>query len=155
MSHPSATSSDFQFMQQALDLAAQARAAEEVPIGALVVYGNEVIATGFNQTLTATDPSAHAEIIALRGAAEHLKTPRLPGATLYVTVEPCVMCVGAIVQARIDRLVFGAREPNTGAVASAFDLLMSDRHNHRVLITEGVLADECAAILKTFFKGRR
>lgn len=142
-------------MQQALSLAELAGHFREVPIGAIVVYQGAIIATGYNQTFTSNDPSAHAEIVALRNAAEHLNSPRLPGATLYVTIEPCVMCVGAIVQSRIDRLVFGAREPKTGAVASAFDLLMSDRHNHRVMITEGVLTDECAAILKKFFQDKR
>lgn len=155
MSHLSATLSDIQFMQQALVQAERARVAEEIPIGAVVVYQNEIIAAGHNQTLTSNDPSAHAEIVALRAAANHLGSPRLPGTTLYVTVEPCVMCVGAIVHARIDRLVFGAREPKTGAVASAFDVLMSDRHNHRVVIAEGVMAAEGAEILQAFFDERR
>ncbi len=146
---------DLTWMQRALAQAQLAARANEVPVGAVVVMDGRVVGEGHNQCLGQHDPSAHAEVIALRAAAELLGQYRLTGATLYVTLEPCVMCVGALVNARVERVVFGAREPKTGAVLSAFDLLMSDKHNHRVAITEGVLAEDCAAMISGFFSERR
>lgn len=142
-------------MRLALAQAQQAELDDEVPIGAVLVKDNDVLAAAYNQTLTQSDPSAHAEILVLRQAGAQLQSPRLIGTTLYVTIEPCAMCVGALIQARIQRLVYGAREPKTGAVVSAFDLLMSEHHNHRVNITEGVLADECLEPMQRFFSARR
>ncbi len=149
------TRQDRQYMQLALAQALLAEAAEEVPVGAVLVHDDRVLASAHNRTRTQSDPSAHAEIMVLRDAGSQLGSSRLTGTTLYVTIEPCVMCVGALVQSRIQRLVYGAREPRTGAVVSAFDLLMSERHNHRVQITEGVLADECAELMQRFFNARR
>jgi len=142
-------------MRQALALAERAAQCDEVPVGAIIVLNDTIIGRGYNQNRLLNDPSAHAEILALREAGLALASHRLIGATLYVTVEPCAMCVGAIVHARIKRLVYGVREPNSGAVASAFELLMSDRHNHRVLIHEGVLAEQCGALMTSFFKSKR
>ncbi|MBX2824386.1 MAG: tRNA adenosine(34) deaminase TadA [Gammaproteobacteria bacterium] len=146
---------DRQFMQHAIELALEAEASNEVPVGAVLVRDDEILASAHNLTRTHNDPSAHAEIQVLREAGRLAGSPRLTDTTLYVTVEPCVMCVGAIVQARVKRLVYGAREPRTGAVASAFEILMSERHNHRVVITEGVLGDHCLEPLQRFFKQRR
>jgi tRNA(adenine34) deaminase len=143
------------WMRRALALAAQAAAAGEVPVGALVVAGDRVLGQGHNQPIAASDPSAHAEIVALREAGLHAGNYRLPGARLYVTLEPCVMCAGAIVQARLDAVIYGAEDPRAGAAGSVFDVLNTDRLNHRVDLRAGVLADECALILKDFFKGRR
>lgn len=148
-------SADLRFMRLALEQAESAITSDEVPVGAVLVQGEAVIALSGNQVHTATDPTAHAEIEVIRAASERLGNHRLVGTTLYVTLEPCLMCVGAMVHARIERLVYGAREPRTGAVVSAFDLLMSDRHNHRVAITEGVLASESSELLRQFFEARR
>lgn len=142
-------------MRLALHQAELAFTREEVPVGAVLVYRDTVIAASGNRVQSSTDPTAHAEIEVIRAGSEALGSHRLVGTTLYVTLEPCLMCVGAIVHSRIDRLVFGAREPRTGAVASAFDTLMSDRHNHRVSIREGVLADDCAQLMRRFFEPRR
>ena len=143
------------WMREALALAATAAAAGEVPVGAVVVMGTEIIGRGHNQPIAARDPSAHAEIVALRQAAQRAGNYRLPGACLYVTLEPCAMCAGAIVQARLDAVVYGADDPRAGAAGSVFDVLNSDRLNHRVQLQAGVLADQCAAVLKDFFKERR
>ncbi len=144
------------YMQAALDLAKQAAEAGEVPVGAVVVYQDEIIGTGWNQPIRAQDPTAHAEIQAIRAAARQLGNYRLTGSTLYVTLEPCVMCAGAIVQARIARVVYGARQPRTGAAGSVFDLLPSDhRFNHRTECTGGLAAAAASDLLQTFFAQRR
>lgn len=142
-------------MQRALELADRAAEAGEVPVGAVVVRDGELLAEGRNEVIGAHDPSAHAEVVALRTAARAAVNYRLPGTTLYVTVEPCTMCAGALVHARVARLVFGAREPRAGAVCSNGALLDAAHYNHRVLWREGVLAEQCAARLQTFFRARR
>lgn len=149
------TATDEHWMHCALELAQQAQAAGEVPVGALVILENHIIGAGWNQPIGLHDPSAHAEIAALRDAARRQSNYRLPGATLYVTLEPCVMCVGAIMHARIARVVYGATDPKTGAAGSMFELLGSDKFNHRVAVTRGVLADQCAELLRNFFQSRR
>jgi tRNA(adenine34) deaminase len=147
--------SDEVWMRQALDLAQQAAEQGEVPVGALLVSDGVVIGTGWNQPIAAHDPTAHAEIMALRSAAQQIGNYRLTGSTLYVTLEPCVMCAGAIIHARVARVVFGAADPKTGAAGSVFDTLLSPLHNHRVEVTGGVLAEQCGMLLKTFFQARR
>jgi tRNA(adenine34) deaminase len=142
-------------MHSAIAEARVAAQVGEVPVGAVVVVNNEVVARGINRTISDNDPSAHAEIVALRAAAQELDNYRLSGATLYVTLEPCAMCMGAMVQARIARLVFGAYDPKAGAAGSAIDLSDSPSFNHRFEINGGVLADECGAILQSFFESRR
>ncbi len=146
---------DLNYMHHALELAQRAQAADEVPVGALLVQDDHIIGEGWNMPISNHDPSAHAEMQALRAAAQKLSNYRLPGTTLYVTLEPCVMCAGAIIHARIKRVVFGARDPKTGAAGSVFDILTSDRHNHGVRITEGILAEECGQLLTDFFRARR
>ena len=143
------------FMRLALAQAAQARDAGEVPVGAVVVLDGAVVGTGFNQPITATDPTAHAEVVAMRAAAAALKNYRLTGATIYVTVEPCLMCVGAMVHARIGTVVFGATEPRSGAIVSMTSAHEFPGLNHRVAAIGGVLEDECRAIMQEFFKERR
>ena len=143
------------WMQLALQLAAQAAAIDEVPIGAVVVRDGELLGQGFNQVISAADPSAHAEIIALRDAAQKVGNYRLSGATLYVTLEPCTMCAGALVHARIAELVFAAREPRAGVVCSNCHILEEPRYNHKVNWREGVLAQESSAMLQAFFRARR
>jgi len=147
--------SDEVFLRRALDLARQAEARGEVPVGAVVVYENRIVGEGANAPISTGDPTAHAEILALRAAAKSLNNYRLSGCTLYATLEPCVMCAGAIVHARLDRLVFGARDLRFGGVRSKFQLVDSDLLNHRVAVTEGVLAAECTALLQNFFASRR
>ncbi len=142
-------------MQRALELARRAEAEDEVPVGALLVRDDQIIGEGWNMPITHHDPSAHAEIQALRSAARAVSNYRLPETTLYVTLEPCVMCAGAIIHARIQRVVFAARDPKTGAAGSMFDILNSDLHNHGVQISEGVLAEECGQLLTDFFRARR
>jgi tRNA(adenine34) deaminase len=146
---------DEQFMRLALEEARRAEAAGEVPVGAVVVIAGEVAARSGNRTLTDCDPTAHAEIVALRAAAKTVAKYRLSDATLYVTLEPCAMCAGAMIQARLTRVVYGADDPKGGAVRSCFSILNSSRLNHRLEITSGVLAEECAALLQTFFTARR
>lgn len=150
-----ASEADYQFMALALDLARQAEAAGEVPVGAVLVRDGEILGAGYNAPIGQHDPSAHAEIQALRAAAEAVANYRLPGTTLYVTLEPCVMCAGAILHARIQRVVIGAADPKTGAAGSVFDTLVSEKHNHRVEISRGVLAEESSALLRAFFQARR
>jgi tRNA(adenine34) deaminase len=146
---------DEQFMRQALELARQAEANGEVPVGAVVVVGGEVSGRGFNSPIRSADPTAHAEILAIRAAAQNLQNYRLEAATLYTTLEPCVMCAGALVAARVRRLVFGARDLRFGGVRSKFRAADSDLLNHRVEIVEGVLAVECLELVKKFFEQRR
>lgn len=142
-------------MERALELARQAEQEGEVPVGAVVVLDNEVVGEGWNRPIAADDPTAHAEIQALRAAAARLGNYRLPGTTLYVTLEPCVMCAGALIQARVQRLVFGACDPKAGAAGSVFDILPSERLNHRIDVQGGVMENECAALLQKFFQERR
>jgi len=142
-------------MRIALEQARQAAAAGEVPVGAVVVIDGEVAGAGFNQPIGSSDPTAHAEIVAIRAAAARAGNYRLTGSTLYVTVEPCLMCVGALVHARVGTLVFGALEPKSGAVASAVRAHESPGLNHAVEVVPGVLADECRAIIQRFFQDRR
>lgn len=150
------TSYDIRWMQHALRLAKQARAQHEVPVGAVIVVDGQIIAEGYNQPISTTDPTAHAEIVALRAATTRLGNYRLPaGATLYATLEPCPMCAGAMVHARISRVVFGTRDPRTGAAGSVFNILDSDKLNHRAAIVGGILEQECGELLKGFFKARR
>lgn len=146
---------DEQYMRMALDLAREAAAAGEVPVGAVVVSEGEVVGRGFNQPIGKHDPTAHAEIVALRDAASKLGNYRLPGCTLYVTLEPCAMCSGAIMHARIGRVVFGAADPKTGVAGSVINLYEETRLNHHAEIVGGVLADECGALLSSFFAARR
>jgi len=147
--------SDIVFMREALSLAEVASRSEEVPVGAVIVLGDKIIGKGFNQTIASCDPSAHAEVLAIRQAATHISNHRLVGATLYVTLEPCAMCCGCLQHARVDRLVYGAREPRTGAVVSVNEALADPNALHRVAVTEGVLADESAELLQRFFQQRR
>jgi tRNA(adenine34) deaminase len=155
LSMPEDTASDREFMLAALAEAQQAAERAEVPVGAVLVFDNRIIARAGNRTIADCDPTAHAEIVALREAAKILKNYRLPGATLYVTIEPCAMCCGAMIQARIARLVYGADDAKGGAVRSCFSVLDHAQLNHRVEVTSGVLADESAAALKAFFSARR
>jgi tRNA(adenine34) deaminase len=146
---------DLGHMRAALAEAKLAAESGEVPVGTVIVAGGEVIARGHNRSETENDPSAHAEIVALREAGRKAGNYRLTDATLYVTLEPCAMCMGALVQARIERLVFGAYDPKAGAAGSAIDLSDSPSFNHRFEINGGVLAEECGAVLKSFFESRR
>lgn len=147
---------DERWMRQALRLARQAEAAGEVPVGAVIVDADgAVLGEGWNRPIASHDPTAHAEIVALRQAAAAAGNYRLPGATLYVTLEPCVMCAGAIVHARIARLVFGSRDLRFGGVRTKFRLADSDLLNHQVEVCEGVLAADCVALLEQFFRARR
>jgi tRNA(adenine34) deaminase len=142
-------------MRHALALAGQAAQFGEVPVGAVIVRNGALLAEGWNQPISLHDPTAHAEIMAIRAAAQVEANYRLTGATLYITIEPCSMCAGAIVHSRIARVVFGAFEPRAGAAGSAINLLQNEHFNHKVAITSGVLAQECGQILKDFFSARR
>jgi len=146
---------DAAYMREALALAAQAAEAGEVPVGAVLVKDGRVIGRGFNRPISTADPTAHAEIVALREAAAAEGNYRLPGSELYVTLEPCAMCVGAMVHARIARVVFGARDPKTGACGSIVDLPAIAHWNHHGSFEGGVLAEECGAVLRRFFAERR
>jgi tRNA(adenine34) deaminase len=146
---------DISFMQLAIEEARDAAVAGEVPIGALIVHEGEVLARSGNRTIRDCDPTAHAEIVAIREAARLLRNYRMPGSTLYITIEPCSMCAGAIVQARIPRVVYGADDPKGGAARSCFEILTSTSLNHQVEVRYGVLASECASILQSFFAARR
>lgn len=152
---PVVSERDRRFMALAQAAAEEARAAGEVPVGAVLVRGDEVIAKGFNHPIGAHDPSAHAEMAALRAAAQAVENYRLPGCELYVTLEPCLMCAGAIMHARIARVVFGARDPKTGACGSVVDAFANPQLNHHTTVTGGVLESECGAALKSFFAERR
>jgi tRNA(adenine34) deaminase len=146
---------DMQHMRAAIEQAEMARAAGEVPVGAVLLMNGEIIGRGYNQPISANDPTAHAEVMALRDAGLHLANYRLPGSTLYVTLEPCVMCCGAIMHARVERVVFGARDSKTGAAGSIIDLFAEARLNHHAQVQGGVLAEECGAMLSQFFADRR
>lgn len=146
---------DEDFMRAAMEQALQAGACDEVPVGAIVVLNGEIVGRGFNQPIGRHDPTAHAEIMALRDAGERLGNYRLPGCELYVTLEPCAMCSGAIMHARIARVVYGARDPKTGVAGSVLDLFAETRLNHHAAIEGGVLADECGRMLSSFFAARR
>ena len=143
------------YMARALELARWAQAQGEVPVGALVVHRNRIVGEGWNRPIARRDPSAHAEIEALRDAGRSCAQYRLPGTTLYVTLEPCVMCVGALIHARVARLVFGARDPKTGACGGALCLLDHPSHNHRIAVEPDVLAEPCSELLRGFFRNRR
>ena len=146
---------DLYYMQLALDEARASAAAGEVPIGAVLVHNDAVLARSGNRTIRDNDPTAHAEIIVIREAARLLGNYRLAGTVLYVTLEPCAMCAGAIVQARVPRLVYAADDPKGGAVRSCFELLTSPKLNHQVEVTSGILAEDAAALLQSFFASRR
>jgi tRNA(adenine34) deaminase len=148
-------SSDEMFMAEALDLARQAESAGEVPVGAVLVVHGRVRGRGFNSPIRLLDPTAHAEILAMREAAANISNYRLEGATLYSTLEPCVMCAGALVAARVGRLVFGSRDLRFGGVRSKFRLADSDILNHRLEVVEGICGAECLALVKNFFEGKR
>jgi len=161
MDHPSdnastaTTTRDETFMARALDLARSAAARGEVPVGAVVVIDGQVIGEGANGPIASHDPTAHAEILALRRAGAAVGNYRLPGATLYVTLEPCAMCAGAMVHARVERLVFGAPDPKSGAAGGVFDIVRSAQLNHRLEVTGGVLGEACGELLRDFFRDRR
>ena len=152
---PHSSESDIEYLRQALELAREAAAAGEVPVGAVVVCGDEIVGRGANRTLRDNDATAHAEMVAIREASSVLGSWRLEGCTLYVTLEPCAMCAGAIVLARVDRVVFGAWDPKAGMAGSIGDVLRHPRLNHRTELVAGVLEDECAAVLTEFFGARR
>lgn len=153
---PAFSECDVGHMRRALQLAAHARDAEnEVPVGAVLVLEGEIVGLGWNRNITLSDPTAHAEIMALRAAGEKLTNHRVVGATLYVTLEPCAMCAMALIHARIARVVYAARDPKTGAAGSVFDTLISPLHNHRATVDAGLLADESSAMLREFFRARR
>jgi tRNA(adenine34) deaminase len=147
--------SDSHFMRMALDMAHQALRAEEVPVGAVLVQDGQILATGFNQREGTQDPTAHAELMAIRSASMSLGSWRLTGTTLYVTLEPCAMCAGAIIQARIARVVFGTWDPKAGACGSICNLPAETRFNHRVTVDSDILAEDCRAILQNFFQSLR
>ena len=151
----STDSEDEQFMRMALEEAKRAGEEGEVPVGAVLVSSGQVIARGRNRPVALRDPTAHAEILALREGAAKVGNYRLPGCTLYVTIEPCAMCAGALLQARVRRLVFGAEDPRAGGVRSLYSLLEDERLNHRVEVTAGVLLQECREVLRRFFQERR
>lgn len=146
---------DEKFMRRALELAEQAQQAGEVPVGAVLVIDGEIAGEGHNRSILSNDPSAHAEMVALRAACESVGNYRLPQATMYVTLEPCVMCSGAMIHARLKRVVYGADDPKTGAAGSVFDTLLSEQHNHRLVVEGGVLAKQSGAMLRDFFRERR
>ena len=148
-------SQDERFMREAMALARQGAERGEVPVGAVLVQGGEVIGRGFNCPISTSDPSAHAEMVAIRAAAAALQNYRLPGSTLYVTLEPCSMCAGLIVHSRVSRVVYGATEPRAGVAVSRGQFFSQDFLNHRVLVEGGLLAEESGAMLSAFFKARR
>ena len=143
------------WMRRAIGLAQAAYQIDEVPVGAIVVLDNEVIGTGHNRSIRDNDPTAHAEIVALRSAADHQKNYRLPGASMYVTIEPCAMCAGAIIQARIQTVVFGAFDPKAGAAGSVMNILNAPELNHQCTVVAGILENDCSKLIQSFFKARR
>lgn len=146
---------DEKFMRRALELAKVGASKGEVPVGAVLVKDGEIVAEGFNQPISSHDPTAHAEIVVLREAGRKLGNYRLTDTTLYVTLEPCTMCAGSLVWSRVGRLVYGAKEPRTGAVGSLYDIPRDERLNHRLEVMAGVLADEAAEMLQAFFRSKR
>ena len=146
---------DKDWMQHAFELAKKAEAQDEVPVGAVIVYEDKIIGEGWNQPISSDDPTAHAEIMALRAASTQLENYRLPNTTLYVTLEPCTMCAGAIIHARVSRLVFAVDDPKTGACGSVFNLMQTDKLNHIVEIEKGVMEEECRSLIQSFFKEKR
>lgn len=152
---PVSIEQDTAWMRLAIEQAHQAESLGEVPVGAVLVIDGALIAAAFNAPISGCDPSAHAEIAVLRKAAELRKNYRLPFSTLYVTIEPCTMCMGAMIHSRVQRVVFGAREPRAGAVVSQLQLAGQPFYNHQIEVTEGVLADECGALVSTFFRAKR
>src|SRR5688572_4792302 len=147
--------SDSKYMARALELAREAERAGEVPVGAVIVKDDAIVGEGWNRPISTSDPTAHAEIVAIRAAGQKLNTYRLLDTTLYVTLEPCAMCAGAMVHARVKRLVFAATDPRAGAAGSVFNVVSHDALNHRIQFESGVLADECSAMLRGFFLARR
>jgi tRNA(adenine34) deaminase len=147
--------SDASYMDLALEEARKAGAIDEVPVGAVIVSGGEIIGRGFNRPISSHDPMAHAEIIAMREAAQNVRNYRLSSASVYSTVEPCMMCAGAMIHARIARLVFGTPDPKAGAAGSIYNVLTDPRLNHRVEVVSGIREDECASLLRNFFAKRR
>jgi len=146
---------DMDWMAKALILAEKAAAVGEVPVGALLVKDGVVVGEGFNSPISSCDPTAHAEIMALRNAASKLKNYRLPETTLYVTIEPCTMCIGAMIHARVSRLVYGAKEPRAGAVESQLELSKSAHYNHKLEVVGGVMSERCGELISTFFRNKR
>lgn len=146
---------DKEWMQRAFELAQKAKEHDEVPVGAVIIHENKIIGEGWNQPISSNDPSAHAEIIALRDAGNKVGNYRLPNATMYVTLEPCAMCAGAIVHARLSKLTFAVADPKTGACGSIFNLLHAEELNHKVEIDKGIMEDECRSLIQTFFKEKR
>lgn len=146
---------DEYWMQQAITMAKKAEKCDEVPVGAIIVKDNQIIGTGYNQVITHNDASAHAEIQAIRNAGKNIDNYRIINTKLYVTLEPCMMCVGAIVHARISEIIFGAYDPKTGMAGTQDNCFEKPYHNHQVTIAGGVLEDECAELLKGFFRGKR
>ncbi len=147
--------SELEWMQRAFGLAQKAKEHDEVPVGAVIVYENRIIGEGWNQPISSNDSTAHAEIIALRDAGKNIGNYRLPNATMYVTLEPCAMCAGAIVHARLSKLIFAVADPKTGACGSIFNLLQIEEFNHKVEIDKGIMEDECRLLIQTFFKEKR
>ncbi len=146
---------DIKWMQRAFELAKNAEAHDEVPVGAVIVYENKIIGEGWNQPIASDDPTAHAEIMALRDAGKKIGNYRLPNATIYVTLEPCTMCAGAIIHARLAKLVYAVDDPKTGACGSVFNLLQNEELNHRVEIVKGVMEEECRSLIQSFFEEKR
>lgn len=146
---------DIDFMLRAFELAKKAEAQDEVPVGAVIVCEDKIIGEGWNQPISSNDPTAHAEIMALRAAGKKIGNYRLPKATMYVTLEPCTMCVGAIIHARLSKLVYAVDDPKTGACGSVFNLLQTDKLNHKVEIEKGVMEEDCRSLIQNFFKQKR
>jgi tRNA(adenine34) deaminase len=146
---------DERFMMQALSEARKAFQADEVPVGCVVVCDGMIIGRGFNRTESLQDPTAHAEMLAITAASEHLRSWRLGGCTAYCTLEPCAMCAGALVLARVDRLVYGAQDPKFGACGSIFDICRNPKLNHRMALSTGILGDDCATLMQAFFRKKR
>ena len=147
--------SDEYWMREALSVAIEAQCNDEVPVGAVLVKNNQLIASASNSPISSNDPSAHAEILVIRKAAQYKKNYRIPGTTLYVTLEPCMMCAGVMLHARIERLVFGAFDPKSGVAGSCFDWIQDQKHTHKIDVSGGVLESDCSEILKKFFQQKR
>jgi tRNA(adenine34) deaminase len=146
---------DQKWMQRAFELAQIAQEHDEVPVGAIIVFEDQIIGEGWNQPISSNDPTAHAEIMALRDAGKNIDNYRLPNTTMYVTLEPCAMCAGAIVHARMSNLVYATDDPKTGACGSVFNLLQTEELNHKVEVDKGIMEDECRLLIQTFFKQKR